>query len=49
MKNSGKMKSVKEARAVMQRIVDEPIEMFDIFKALEESREEGIEQVRGLY
>jgi len=44
MKNSGKMKSVKEARAVMQRIVDEPIEMFDIFKALEDSREEGIEQ-----
>ncbi len=28
----------------MKRMVDEPIEMFDIFKALEDSRAEGIEQ-----
>ena len=38
------MKSTKEANDIMKRMVDEPIEMFDIFKALEDSRAEGIEQ-----
>lgn len=41
MKKSGKMKKEKEAKELMQKMVDEPIEMFDIFLALEESKEEG--------
>ena len=36
----------KEADRVMQMMIDEPIEGFDIFKALRESREEGREEGR---
>ena len=31
----------KEAKKTMERIIDEPIEMFDIYKALADSRDEG--------
>jgi len=41
MKQYGNIYNVKEANEIMQRMVDEPMEIIDIFGALKESREEG--------
>ncbi len=44
MKNQGNILNEEEANRVMQKMIDEPIEMFDIFSALEQSKEEGQKQ-----
>ena len=41
IKKHGKIHNEEEANRVMQKMIDEPIEMFDIFSALEQSKEEG--------
>jgi len=41
LKKRKKILDEKGAAEVMQKMVDDPIEMFDIFKALEDSRAEG--------
>lgn len=49
MKEHGNIHNEEEASRVMQKMIDEPIEMFDIFSALEQSKKEGeqIGQKRG--
>ena len=42
IKKEGKIYNEKEAEEVMQRMTDEPIEMFDIFEAMKEMKEQGI-------
>jgi len=44
LKKRKKILDEKGAAEVMQKMVDDPIEMFDIFKALEDSRAEGKEE-----
>jgi len=46
MKKYGNVHNEKEAKEVMQKMVDEPMEILDIFGALKESKEEGIEEGR---
>ncbi len=41
MKKTTFQNSEEEAKKVMQKMIDEPMEIIDIFGALKESREEG--------
>jgi len=44
LKKRKKILDERSAAEVMQKMIDDPIEMFDIFKALEDSRAEGKEE-----
>lgn len=41
MYKKGKLIDKKGAEIIMQKMIDDPVEMFDIYKALDESRNEG--------
>ena len=41
MYKKGKLIDKKGTEIIMQKMIDDPVEMFDIYKALDESRNEG--------